>query len=996
LVWLELENSYGATVDAEVRVCWHGNEERFRLGPVLAGTSRHGVYLADIRDTVPVRIALLADGKVSDEREFEWRPQRHWEVHLVHYSHHDWGYTDLPSSVMQEFDGFMDRILEWCRETEGWPYESRFRCVVEQAWSLVHYVENRAPEKLRQLARYIRKGQIEVTALYANEITELCGHEEMIRLLYPAFGLRRRWGFEIVSANHNDIPGFSWGLATVLRGAGVRYFAAGIPLWYFGRGDQRVHPLWDRHAVLDLEVPGAVWWEGPDGAKVLFWYDLHGGEWQPGNYNQVLQELPALLEQAAERGYPYDVIRYTVRGGHRDNAPLDIRYAYIAREWNSRWAYPRLINSTNSIFFRQFERQWGGSLKTVRGEAPGTDYPAAATCTPKETGLNRAIHDALLAAETLGTVASIVAGYEFPKATLDDAYRNVMLYDEHCWGMHHPGGLAQDACWSEKASTAYRAAALAEDVVVKASNKITDCLAYPDDGYYVTVFNHLSWERSEIVRVAGRAWDPVSEPMHWRRPQQEGYAPALVAGGAVGRAIVEPPLSLLQQPFEIIDTATGASVPYQLSELKDPQSPEPFAPERVALGKVDRRHVLAVTFLAEGLPPLGYKTYKVVPRRRWPRFPGGGTASRVSLENRYYCVQVDSETGAIVSLYDKELGREVVDQEARHGLGQLIVRACETGTEQSGRVTRVIAGEHGPIFSSVVVKGEASGCPRWTEEIRLYHPVKRVDVSTRVLRDSTPMLELYVAFPFRVENPSFRYESANSVIEPTVDQLPGSNTDYYAVQHWANIGGDGWSIALSPLDTPMLEFGGLWPGYVSGAHHGVTPPGYGHEFVQPGGLQKGHVYALAMYNNFRTNFINRREGEAVFRFSLTSYRGDWRCGRARQFGWGVFNPPLPVWMRGPGSGSLSLTWSFCQVDKPNVMLLTYKLAEDGRGYIVRLVETEGEAVEASVTLPGLAIVRAYETNLVEEDQGLLTHTRDSVRVPLKAFGIATVRVICER
>ncbi len=59
-----------------------------------------------------------------------------------------------------------------------------------------------------------------MTALFANEITELCGHEELVRLLYPSFELKRRFGIDITVAEHNDIPGFSWGLASALAGAG--------------------------------------------------------------------------------------------------------------------------------------------------------------------------------------------------------------------------------------------------------------------------------------------------------------------------------------------------------------------------------------------------------------------------------------------------------------------------------------------------------------------------------------------------------------------------------------------------------------------------------------------------------------------------------------------------------------------------------------------------------------------------------------------------------
>jgi alpha-mannosidase len=75
-----------------------------------------------------------------------------------------------------------------------------------------------------------------------------------------------------------------------------------------------------------------------------------------------------------------------------------------------------------------------------------------------------------------------------------------------------------------------------------------------------------------------------------------------------------------------------------------------------------------------------------------------------------------------------------------------------------------------------------------------------------------------------------------------------------------------------------------------------------------------------------------------------------------------------------------------------VVLLTLKRAEDGDGYIVRLIETEGKEGEAEVALPYLTILRALETNLVEENQRPLPCARHVVKVILKPFAIATIRL----
>ena len=84
--------------------------------------------------------------------------------------------------------------------------------------------------------------------------------------------------------------------------------------------------------------------------------------------------------------------------------------------------------------------------------------------------------------------------------------------------------------------------------------------------------------------------------------------------------------------------------------------------------------------------------------------------------------------------------------------------------------------------------------------------------------------------------------------------------------------------------------------------------------------------------------------------------------------------------------------SFCRLDQPNVLLVTIKRAEDGQGVIVRLIETDGKQGTATLTLPALTIDKAWQTNLVEENQAELESTEHSVTVPVRPFGITTVRL----
>ena len=990
LMRLRLDNP-GAEREASLLFRAPGLEERLPLGRITTGAGSYDAYLSDIREALPVRFELWADGALQDAQELTWQPQRHWELYVVHTCHHDLGYTDLPSNLLREHDGFLDQVIRFCNETAHFPEESRFRYVVEQAWSILHFLENHPPEAVAEAVRLMREGRIEVTALFGNETSELCSHEEQVRLLYPAWRLRRRFGIPIETAELNDIPGISWGLVSVLAGAGIRYFAPMIPDYF--RWGFTVHPFWDEQAVLPRDMPGAFWWEGPDGSRVLFWY---GGGLNLWDYQYAMGEVRQYLSHLEHGGYPYELVRCRFQGGHRDNSPPDVRLSLVAREWNERWAYPRLLVSTNAAFFRAFEAAYGDGLRVLRGDLPNTDYTVGAASTAKETGVNRLAHETLAAAEKWASFAAAGAGYQYPADTLAEAYDAAMLYDEHTWGMSQCYGPAQEACFSQKRQNAYRAAALAHDVLVKSSNRLVDEIALEDAGQHIVVFNHLSWPRSDVVRALFHLPEPCSRPMYWTAPA--GDQPSMmVAGTAMGRNVQHLSASLATEPFDLVAADTGEAVPYQVLPLSGPEQPSPFAAYRVGLVDVDPGHAWELIFQAEDVPSCGYRTYRIVPTQAGRDWPSDLKVADNSLENRYYRLHLDPTSGAIASIWDKELGRELVDAQARFGLNQVVVRAARTGEVLPFYLRQIRPGAAGPLYASLLVYGEAEGCPRVVQEIVLHSNIRRVDCYNRLLRDATPLLETYFAFPFAVEKPRFSFEAPNAVVRPISDQLPGSNTDSYCQQHWVSVANADVAVAWSSLEAPVVTLSELWPGYVSQAHHAATTPQYGHEFLRdPDQLRHGHIYSYALANNFRTNFSPVQVSDSLCRYSFTSRVGSSGQDGVAAFGWGIANPLWPVYSKGPQEGDLPLSTSFCRVDAANVLALTVKAAEDGDGLILRLYECKGCPGAVRVELPYCDIDQAFLTNLAEEDRFVLSHDRHSVSVPIGAYGLATVRLRGQR
>jgi alpha-mannosidase len=143
-----------------------------------------------------------------------------------------------------------------------------------------------------------------------------------------------------------------------------------------------------------------------------------------------------------------------------------------------------------------------------------------------------------------------------------------------------------------------------------------------------------------------------------------------------------------------------------------------------------------------------------------------------------------------------------------------------------------------------------------------------------------------------------------------------------------------------------------------------------------------------MINNFRTNFQPVQVTDALFRYRLTT-TGQPPAGR--DFGWAASSPLLPVCVQGPQAGDMPPSAGFCEVDTSNVLLLALKAAEDGDGLILRLAETEGRQTLATIHLPAYEIDQAFQTNLVEENTGVVWSDRHQVHVALSAYATVTIR-----
>jgi alpha-mannosidase len=84
--------------------------------------------------------------------------------------------------------------------------------------------------------------------------------------------------------------------------------------------------------------------------------------------------------------------------------------------------------------------------------------------------------------------------------------------------------------------------------------------------------------------------------------------------------------------------------------------------------------------------------------------------------------------------------------------------------------------------------------------------------------------------------------------------------------------------------------------------------------------------------------------------------------------------------------------SFLQVDQPNVVLVTWKRAEDEQGTILRFVEVNGQPNTVKVEVPTLNLQSGWVCNAMEKNQQPLAVSGRSLQFPVKPFEIVTIRV----
>ena len=419
------------------------------------------------QDTVPTGLAYFCKGG---------------SVGIVSSSHQDTAWMDTPEfccrfRVEQNIVPALDMMAK----------DPDYCFAMECTLHLMEFLDAH-PERRDEVARLMKAGRLEFGATYNQPYEAWLSGEELVREIY--YG--RRWirknlpGCDARVAYNPDVPARTWQMQQILAKSGVPYLFT-----------SRYHE-------------GLYRWQSPDGSGVL--------AYTPGHYDNHRHFLNAKPADAAKaiaallegQGAYYRKLAlppvFCLVNSTDFSKPTD--FNPLISFWNSQTSAGTNLDlaalkppvMAYIPFTRFFDRIAKGqeSIPTRLGERPDVWLYIHGPTHHWISSLRREAARLLPAAETFTTAACLAKGdfSDWPAKQLDAAWMDE-IYMDH--GIGGKNGHITDRVFYDKILNARDTGRALLD---KALSALAAQVKAPAAGTPVTVFNTLSWTRSDPVEIA--------------------------------------------------------------------------------------------------------------------------------------------------------------------------------------------------------------------------------------------------------------------------------------------------------------------------------------------------------------------------------------------------------------------------------------------------------------------------------------------------------------
>ena len=271
------------------------------------------------------------------------------------------------------------------------------------------WIERRYPELFKELQEAVARGQLEVQGgMWVECDTNVTSGESLIRQnLYGKKYWLEKFGKEMRMCWLPDVFGFSGNLPQILKKCGMDYF-------------ETIKLSWNEHNKFPHR---AFVWEGIDDSEVVVHMppdETYNSEATAWSLHNAIKNFPE-KDKIKNFGLLYGV-------GDGGGGPGEGHIEMLKREQNMK-GLPR-VKFANAIDYFDKLNEQKDALVRHKGELYLEKHQGTYTTQSKNKLGNRKIEFMLHNVEFLATVASL-KGYEYPKAQLDEIWKEVLLYQFH-------------------------------------------------------------------------------------------------------------------------------------------------------------------------------------------------------------------------------------------------------------------------------------------------------------------------------------------------------------------------------------------------------------------------------------------------------------------------------------------------------------------------------------------------------------------------------------
>jgi len=456
--------------------------------------------------------------------------------------------------------------------------------------------------------------------------------------------------------------------------------------------------------------------------------------------------------------------------------------------------------------------------------------------------------------------------------------------------------------------------------------------------------------------------------------------------------VVEAPLDELDNNTEIHDDQ-GRIIPSQLIEE-------------------DKK----IIFIAEDVPSVGYREYKVKRTNKKMAPLAGARAEKaekeIKLENEFLIVKVDKETGLVKSIFDKNARRESLQDSGNriqvfedypasgrssiaYPVDAKIFDAWEVYIYQQPDGVKCVElkepfevrlVEKGPVRVRVLVKYKYAQKGRadsiFVQEIILYHKIPLVQFKLHVDWHAAHRLAK-VAFPLNVHSDFTTYEAPYGFVvrrNPISPDATLAERAKYEVlgQKWIDHSSEDRSYGMSLLNDCKYGFDTVNDMIRMTL---LRSAGYPVELRAAFGLTVDKA-ALAELTD---------QGEHHIAYALFPHNSDFQKALTARKAY-EFNYPLVPITESSHGGELPKVDSFASIQPDNIILTVIKKAEDSEDTILRFYETAGKDTKAIIQVTE-TLKDAKETDLLENETSEIPTQERTIEMPVSKHEIKTIKIV---